>query len=545
MKRALISVSDKTGVVEFARGLLELGVEIISTGGTARTLKEAGVHVIPVSEVAGFPEILDGRVKTLQPGIHGGILARRDNPVHMRQLVEHGITPIDLVAVNLYPFKQTIEKPGVSLEEAIENIDIGGPAMVRASAKNYPHVAVIVDPAWYGRILNYLRGGGIPEEVRFQLAFEAFSHTAAYDGMIARYLQGRLAPTCPMPESGAEDAGEKAGGFPERLTLQFVKDQDLRYGENPHQRAAFYRDPGASGPSAATAVQLQGKELSFNNINDANAALELVKEFREPAAVAVKHTNPCGVGTAPALVDAYVKAYEADPVSIFGGIVALNRRVDAATAREIAKIFVEIVIAPGFDEEARRIFVRKKDLRLLETGEWEAKPLEEMNAPTAGSERDGERLVAGLDLKRVVGGLLVQDPDRWTVAPSQWKVVTKAEPAAGQMEDLVFAWKVCKHVKSNAIVVAMGHRTLGVGAGQMNRIDAARYAFNRAGESARGAVLASDAFFPFPDVVEAAAEAGIAAIIQPGGSIRDQDSIEAADRLGLAMVFTGERHFRH
>ncbi|MGE5589626.1 MAG: bifunctional phosphoribosylaminoimidazolecarboxamide formyltransferase/IMP cyclohydrolase, partial [Bacillota bacterium] len=515
MGRALISVSDKRGVVDFARGLQELGWDIVSTGGTARELRAAGVPVLEAAEVGGFPEILDGRVKTLQPAIHGAILARRDDPRHMEQLAEHSITPIDLVAVNLYPFRETVARPGVTLEEAIENIDVGGPTMVRAAAKNYRDVLVVVSPDRYGEVLDLLRQGDVPEERRFALALEAFRHTAAYDRAIADWLGAR--PEAAETAAGVgttADPGDSASVLPHRLSLQFVKAQGLRYGENPHQAGAFYREDAPPPASIAAARQLHGKELSFNNINDADGALELVKEFGPPTAVAVKHTNPCGVASAATLADAYRLAHDADPVSIFGGIVALNRPCDGDTAREIAKIFVEIVIAPAFTDEAIAVLGRKKDLRLLATGAWTPRLLEDLSAAGAA--------VPAWDYKRVTGGLLVQERDVWKAAPSSWRVVTRLQPTEAQMKDLLFAWKVVKHVKSNAIVVARGQRTLGVGAGQMNRIDAARYALGRAAEQGRGAVLSSDAFFPFSDVVEAAGEAGIAAIIQPGGSIRDQ-----------------------
>ena len=513
VKRALISVSNKEGVVEFARGLAGLGAEIISTGGTARLLAEAGIPVKPVAEVTGFPELLDGRVKTLQPAIHGGILAMRDKAEHMQQLAQHGITPIDLVAVNLYPFKETISKPGVTLEDAIENIDIGGPTMVRSAAKNYRHVIIVVNPARYPEILAALRDRGeLSEEQRYALAVEAFRHTAQYDALISNYLGERI--------------GQGILGFPADLTLTFVKAQDLRYGENPHQKAAFYRELFPCGPCISSARQLHGKELSYNNINDADAALELVKEFDEPAAVAVKHANPCGVGVADSLVEAYRKAFEADPVSIFGGIVALNRVVDADTAAEIARIFVEIVIAPGYEQRALSILQSKKDLRILETG-------------------DEPRRGVAYDLKKVVGGLLVQEADVIGVDTSQWRVMTRREPTPEEMRDLVFGWKVVKYVKSNAIVLARDLQTVGIGPGQPNRIDSTRIAIRHAGDKARGSVLASDAFFPFPDVVEAAAEAGVTAMVQPGGSLRDEESIRLADEKGMTLIFTGRRHFRH
>ena len=524
VRRALLSVSDKRGIVEFALGLHRLGVELVSTGGTAKALRDAGLPVLSVAEVGGFPEILDGRVKTLQPRIHGAILARREDPRHMADLLEHEITPIDLVAVNLYPFRETVAKPDVTLEEAIENIDIGGPTMVRAAAKNYQDVVVLVSPERYGEVLAALKGAGdLILADRFRLATEAFRHTAEYDQAVSGWLGAYTA-------AATGEAEARVSPFPAHLAITMEKVQDLRYGENPHQGGAFYREAVAPRASIAQAQQIHGKELSFNNINDADAALELVKEFTLPTAVAVKHTNPCGVASAASISAAYQLAHDADPVSIFGGIVALNRPCDEETARELAKIFLEIVIAPSFTGEALAILSRKKDLRLLTTG-----PLA---AAVAG-------MTAGWDMKRVNGGLLVQDRDVAQVPPAAWTVATQVRPSEALLQDLLFAWRVVARVKSNAIVVARDGRTLGVGAGQMNRIDAANYALTRAGAEGRGAVLASDAFFPFGDVVEAAAAAGIAAIVQPGGSIRDQASIEAADRHGIAMVMTGERHFRH
>ncbi len=531
VKRALISVYDKSGIVEFAQELRKLGVEIISTGGTYRTLQAAGVAVTEVSQVAGFPEILDGRVKTLQPQIHAGILAIRSNPEHMAQLQEHGVTPIDMVVVNLYPFRETVADPNVSLEDAVEKIDIGGPTMVRAAAKNWQDVVVLVNPERYGEVLDQLREqGDVSPETKFDLMVEAFEHTSAYDTAIAAWLANRGRAIVAARQAGqAPPEVSAVSEFPHTMTLVLSKVQDLRYGENPHQKAAFYAD-GTRGLGATTIVgarQLHGKELSFNNINDAHAALELVKEFERPAAVAIKHANPCGVAVADTLAEAYRKAYEADTVSIFGGIIALNRPCDAETAREISRIFVEIVLAPSFEPEALKVLTKKRDIRLLEVGEIQRK------AP------------AGYDVKRVAGGFLVQNWDAAEEDPAAWETVTQAQVTPEQLADLHFAWKVCKHVKSNAIVVAKGGQTLGVGAGQMNRIDAARHAIRQAGEKVKGAVLASDAFFPFPDVVEAAGTAGIAAIVQPGGSIRDKDSIARADQLGLAMLFTGMRHFRH
>ncbi len=515
-KRALISVSDKTGIIEFAAALKRLGWEIISTGGTSRALREAGCSVKGVQEITGFPEILDGRVKTLNPLIHGGILARLDRAEHRRQLAEQGIGPIELVVVNLYPFAQTIARPGVTLEEAVENIDIGGPTMVRAAAKNFAHVAVVVHPARYAQVIAELTEHGcVTLETRFRLAAEAFAHTARYDALIAGYFAG-------LPESGM-------GLFPPDLCLPLEKVQELRYGENPQQAAAFYAFAGGSRGLAA-ARQLQGKELSFNNLHDVNAAWELVREFAEPTVVVVKHTNPCGVGSAPSVSAAFELAYAADPISIFGGVLAVNRPVDHAAARRMVEIFLEVVAAPAFETEALPIFAQKKEIRLLELDP-------QGEAGTGAAER--------YDLKKVAGGLLLQTVDRVPVDPSQGEVVTKRVPTAAEWSDLAFAQKVVKHVKSNAIVIARQGQTLGVGAGQMSRIAAARIALGQAGEKAAGAVMGSDAFFPFPDTVEAAAAAGITAIIQPGGSLKDRESIEACNRLGLAMVFTGRRYFKH
>ncbi len=518
VKRALISVSDKTGVIDLARGLHELGVEVISTGGTAKALGEAGVPVTPISDVTGFPEILDGRVKTLHPKVHGGLLGRRDLEAHRRQMAEHGIAPIDLVAVNLYPFRATVGRPGVTLEEAVENIDIGGPSMVRSAAKNHRDVIVLVNPVRYPEVLRALRErGDLEPERRLALAVEAFRHTAFYDAVIAEYLGGV--------------AGMGWRTFPAELTLAFERAYPLRYGENPHQEAAFYRDPLGNGSVLAAAKQLQGKELSYNNLNDAQAAWALVNEFSEPAAVAVKHANPCGVATASSLAEAYRRAYAADPVSIFGGILAFNRPVDGETAMALADVFLEVIIAPGFTPEARDTLERKRNLRLLEVG-----------APEDGAAGVPPR---DFDLRRIEGGLLLQGADAPGAETEAWKCVTRARPEGRDLEELAFAWKVVKHVKSNAIVVAKGMQTLGVGAGQMNRIDAARIALRHAGERGRGAYLASDAFFPFPDVVEEAAAAGLRAIVQPGGSVRDEESVRLADEKGLIMLFTGKRHFRH
>ena len=506
-------MSDKTGIVDFARKLEELGYEVVSTGGTARTLTENGVSVTGISEVTGFPECLDGRVKTLHPAVHAGILAMRSNPEHMAQLQELGITPIDVVAINLYPFKQTILKEGVTLEEAIENIDIGGPTMIRAAAKNWQDVAVIVDPSDYDAVIEGLKNGDLSLETKFRLAAKVFEHTAAYDALISSYLRKQM------------------GGdpFPEELTLTFEKVQQMRYGENPHQKGAFYREIGAAANTLAAAKQLHGKELSYNNVNDANGALEILKEFgtEKPCAVAVKHTNPCGVGVGDTLLEAYLNAYNSDPVSIYGGIVALNRKVDLVTAEELAKIFLEIIIAPGFDEDAFERLAKKKNIRLMELP-----ACAEPNQPGT------------LDMKKVAGGLLVQELDTQLLG-DEMKVVTKRAPTDAEMKELLFAWKVVKQTKSNAIVLAKDQATVGVGPGQTNRVTALDLAIRYAGDKANGSVMASDAFFPFSDCVELAAKHGITAIIQPGGSIRDEDSIKAADEAGIAMVFTGVRHFKH
>lgn len=510
IKRALISVSEKKGIVEFAKLLAEREIEIVSTGGTYQLLKENGIKVTFISDVTGFPEILDGRVKTLHPRIHSGLLAKQDHPKHLEELKEFGIEPFQLVVVNLYPFQQTIERPDVTLEEAIENIDIGGPTMLRSAAKNHAYVTVVVDPEDYGWVGEEIREKlRVDEKSRMKLAAKVFRHTAAYDALVAKYLTLK--------------AGES---FPERLTFTFEKVQELRYGENPHQQAAFYRLPTPIKGTLPTAVQLQGKELSYNNIQDADAALSLLREFDEPAAIAIKHTNPCGVAVAETIHEAYERAYEADPVSIFGGIVALNRPVDGRLAETLKSIFLEIIIAPRFEEEARKILAAKKNLRLLEVD-------------LSQEVRQEWRLTS------IAGGLLIQTPDDGHVEREAMKVVTDRAPTEEEWEELLFAWKVVKHVKSNAIVVAKGKRTLGVGAGQMNRVGSAKIALEEAGEKAKGAVLSSDAFFPMPDTVEEAAKAGITAIIQPGGSIKDQESIDACNRHGIAMIFTGMRHFRH
>lgn len=511
IKRAMISVSDKTGLVDFAKKLSELGVEIISTGGTMKALKEAGIPVTYVSEVTGFPEIMDGRVKTLNPFVHGGILAIRDNQAHIEAMRHHNIKGIDLVVVNLYPFRQTIAKPDVTLADAVENIDIGGPSMIRGAAKNFQYVTVVVNPARYDEVLSQLTANGeVSSEFRMALAQEAFSHTGEYDAYIAQYLAGQL--------------GE--GQFPGTLHTVWEKVQDLRYGENPHQQAAFYREKYFTGASVANARQLHGKELSFNNIVDVEAAYAIVAEFANPAATIIKHTNPCGTGIGSDIAAAYAKAYQADPLSAFGGIVAVNREVDKATAEQIAEIFIEAVIAPGFTQEAQAVLMQKKNIRLLVA-----------DMP--------ENNLAQVDSKKVSGGLLIQEADKADTARADMKVVTKHQPSVEEWEQLLLAWKVVKHVKSNAIVVAGNNQTYGVGAGQMNRVGSATIALNQAGDKACGAVLASDAFFPFRDTVDTAAKAGIKAIIQPGGSVQDAESIKAADEHGIAMVFTGMRHFKH
>ncbi|KEO81546.1 bifunctional phosphoribosylaminoimidazolecarboxamide formyltransferase/IMP cyclohydrolase [Tumebacillus flagellatus] len=515
MKRALISVSDKTGVVELAQALAAHDVEIVSTGGTHKLLQEAGIPVTNISDVTGFPEIMDGRVKTLHPNIFGGLLAIRSNPEHMGAIEGLDIQPVDYVIVNLYPFKETISKPGVEFHDAIENIDIGGPSMLRAAAKNYQDVTVVVDAADYGLVIEALQNGvELTREDKLKLATKVFRHTAAYDALISQYL--------------SNVTGEE---FPEKLTLTYEKVQDLRYGENPHQKAAFYAEPGAALYTIAGAKQLHGKELSYNNINDANAALSIVHEFSEPAVVAIKHTNPCGVGVAETIYDAYMKAYEADPVSIFGGIIALNREVDAPTAEKMGELFLEIILAPSYTAEALEILTKKKNLRVMTVA----------MTPQGGIEVLG----AARTTLKVQGGLLIQDLDTFALTEENVQVVTKRQPTPDEMKQLLFGWKVVKHVKSNAIVLANGDRTVGVGAGQMNRVGAAKIAIEQAGELAKGSVLASDAFFPMGDTVQAAAAAGVTAIIQPGGSIKDAESIAAADEAGIAMVFTGVRHFKH
>lgn len=506
-KRALISVSDKTGVIDAAKRLSALGYEIISTGGTEKALKDAGLTVINVSDITGFPECLDGRVKTLHPKIHAGLLAERDKPEHMERLAELGIDTIDVLIVNLYPFKKTVMKEGVDFADAVENIDIGGPAMIRAAAKNYKDVVVLVDAKDYDKALSELENGGVSLETKKYLMYKVFAHTAVYDSLISNYLR------------------EKLGiAFPEQLTLAYEKVEELRYGENPHQRGALYGEAIPAHNSLISAKQLNGKQLSYNNINDANGAIELLKEFEGPAVVAVKHANPCGVAVAESILEAYKKAYDCDPVSIYGGIVAANREIGADTAAELVKIFLEIVIAPSFTEEALEILKKKPNLRVLAEPDI-AKP----NPPI-------------VDFKKCYGGLIIQDADQKDVA--EMKVVTKNSPTEAEIADMLFAMKVVKHCKSNAIVVAKGNMTLGIGTGQTNRIWAASEALSRS-KDAKGAVLASDAFFPFNDCVQEAAKYGISAIIQPGGSVRDSLSIEECDNSGIAMIFTSCRHFKH
>jgi phosphoribosylaminoimidazolecarboxamide formyltransferase / IMP cyclohydrolase len=521
VRRALVSVSDKRGLSELGKRLRRLGVEILSTGGTARALSDAGVEVVQVSDYTGAPEILDGRVKTLHPRIHGGLLGRATD-AHRAEMAAQGIEPIDLVVVNLYPFERTVAAADVAVADAIENIDIGGPSMIRSAAKNHERVAVVVDPDDYGALLAELEGGGgLSRETRFRLACKAFAHTAAYDGAIAAYL------------SSLEEGGRAA--LPGTLTLQWERVAELRYGENPHQRAAFYRDarsplPGTERrPNLAAAEVLQGKQLSYNNILDCDAALALCLEFAAPSAVIIKHTNPCGAASdesGPAA--AYVQARETDPVSAFGGIVAVNREVDGELARLLAETFLECVVAPGYSDEARAILAGKKNLRLLAVGD--------MRVP-AGS--------TGWALRSVGGGLLVQSADHGLVGAAEAKLVTKRAPSAEELASLDFAWRVCKHVKSNAIIYGRGTRTAAIGAGQMSRVDSAKIARLKATQPLEGSVAASDAFFPFRDGVDVLAEAGATAIIQPGGSIRDDEVIAAADEHGVAMLFTGMRHFRH
>lgn len=506
IKRALISVSDKSGIVEFATKLSSLGVEILSTGGTAKLLRESGINAVDVSDVTGFPECLDGRVKTLHPVIHGGILAIRDNKEHMDTLNNLEITPIDLVVINLYPFKETIQRENVTLEEAIENIDIGGPTMLRSAAKNYNFVTVVTDPTDYNKVLEEIdKTGNTQHETRYDLALKVFRHTSHYDTLIANYLGKDL--------------------FPNVLTMTYEKVQDLRYGENPHQEAAFYREVGNKKGTLVEGTQLQGKELSFNNINDANGALELLKEFTEPTVVAIKHTNPCGVASDTSIYEAYKKAYEADSQSIFGGIVAANDTIDAKTAEMMKDIFLEVIIAPNYTEEALDIFKTKNNLRLIK--------IEDINL----------KVEQTLDLKKVQGGLLVQSSNNKLI--DEKKIVTEEAPTVEQSEDMDFAFKIVKHVKSNAIVIVKNKQTLAIGPGQTSRIWALQNAIRNSNHDLEGSILASDAFFPFKDVVEEAIKSGVKAIIQPGGSVRDQESIDECNKQGVSMIFTGIRHFKH
>lgn len=518
VERALLSVWDKTGIVEFARGLSRLGVEIVSSGGTSAVLREAGVRVTEISEVTGFPELLGGRIKTLHPVVHAGILAVRGDAQHVADLNRHGIRPIDLVAVALYPFEETIAA-GAGLAEALEQIDIGGVTLLRAAAKNFAHVVVVSHPSQYEGVLADLRSSGtVGRETRARLAREAFARTSGYDAAIGRFLAGE--------ESAAAPEGT---GFPRRLVLAFEKIQDLRYGENAHQRGAFYREPGAAGPSVATARQLAGRPLSYNNIYDLDTALELVREFAGPAAVIVKHATPCGVSTAETLREAYLRARAADPVSAFGGIVGLNRRVDGPTAEALAETFLEAVIAPGFSEDAVASLAKKKNLRLMDV---------EDGVHAGGSP-------VQLDFRRVRDGLLLQDRDAVDLIEDRLRVVTSRAPTDREWADLRFAWKVCRYVRSNAIVLARDLQVVGVGAGQTNRLESVRLAARQAAERAKGAAMASEAFFPFADGVEEAISAGVTAVIHPGGSVRDAEVTAAAEAAGMAMVTTGIRHFRH
>jgi phosphoribosylaminoimidazolecarboxamide formyltransferase/IMP cyclohydrolase len=522
IQRAILSVTDKSGLVDFARKLAGLGVELVSTGGTAKLLRDSGIGVKDISELTGFPEMLDGRVKTLHPKVHGGILHRRDDSGHRAAVAEHGIPAIDMVVVNLYAFEKTAAKPGVHFEELIENIDIGGPSMIRSAAKNFQDVAVVTSPADYAAIANEMgrAGGALSRETKWRLAQKAFATTAAYDSAIASTLE-RVGGDFELQPFELKPAA----GFPRNLRLAFQKVADLRYGENPHQKAAMFTD--GSGTGVANARQVQGKELSYNNIVDVQAAWDLAQEFDEPVCAIIKHTNPCGAATGKTLAEAYVRALECDPLSAFGGVIGVNRTVDVAAANEMAKLFLEVIAAPAFDEGAKAAFASKKNLRLVEV--------------PAGQQNWG--------LKNISGGMLVQDSDLHKLAEADLKVVTKRPPTPEEKRALLFAWRVCKHVKSNAIVYARDYardgQTVGVGAGQMSRVDACKLGAMKAQLPLKGTVAASDAFFPFPDGVEEIAKTGATAIIQPGGSVRDQEVVEAADRLGLAMIFTGVRHFRH
>jgi len=515
IKRALVSVSDKSDIAEFALQLHRRGVEILSTGGTAELIKKIGVPVTLISDYTGFPEMMDGRIKTLHPKVHGGILGRRDVPAHMEAMEQHAISPIDMVVINLYPFEATIAQEGCTLAEAIENIDIGGPAMVRSASKNYNDVAIVVNPSDYDLILKEMdaNNGSVTLETRQRLSRDAFALTARYDSMIAGYLSGQV--------------GE-ASQFPPGYQISLQKIQDLRYGENPHQAAALYREAQPKKTDVVQAKQLQGKELSFNNYIDMNAAWECALEFDDSAAVIIKHTNPCGTASGKDQTEVFVQARETDPMSAFGGVLGFNRTVSAATAEEIVKNFVEVIIAPDYEPAALALFAKKKNVRVMQMPALE-----------------GHSKKSRMDLKRIGGGLLIQDTDELTLDPDQLKVVTKIQPDDTTLEELKFAWKVAKHVKSNAIVYARGRETVGIGAGQMSRVDSARLAIEKANKEVKGCVMASDAFFPFRDAIDAAAEQGIRAIIQPGGSIRDEEIIKAADEHKIAMVFTGIRHFKH
>ncbi|HGY9581291.1 bifunctional phosphoribosylaminoimidazolecarboxamide formyltransferase/IMP cyclohydrolase [Vibrio harveyi] len=529
IRRALISVSDKTGIVEFAQALAERGVDILSTGGTARLLAEQGIAVTEVSDYTGFPEMMDGRVKTLHPKVHGGVLGRRGQDDDVME--KHGINPIDMVVVNLYPFAETVAKEGCTLADAVENIDIGGPTMVRSAAKNHKDVTIVVNVGDYQRVIAEMDANdkSLTLDTRFDLAIAAFEHTAAYDGMIANYF-GTMVPSYGENKEGDEPSPENKSKFPRTFNQQFEKKQDMRYGENSHQAAAFYVEANPQEASVSTARQIQGKALSYNNIADTDAALECVKEFNEPACVIVKHANPCGVALGKDILEAYNRAYQTDPTSAFGGIIAFNQELDAETATAIVeRQFVEVIIAPSVSAEAIEVVAAKKNVRLLECGEWSTK-------------------TTGFDVKRVNGGLLVQDRDQGMVSLDDLKVVSKRQPTEEELKDALFCWKVAKYVKSNAIVYAKGDMTIGVGAGQMSRVYSAKIAGIKAadeGLEVAGSVMASDAFFPFRDGIDAAAEAGIKCVIQPGGSMRDDEVIAAADEHGMAMIFTGMRHFRH
>jgi len=513
VRRAIVSVTDKTGIADFARSLEQLGVELVSTGGTAKLLRDAGIRVQDISELTGFPEMLDGRVKTLHPKVHGGILHVRENAAHQKAVKEHDIPPIDMVVVNLYAFEKTAVRPGVTFEELIENIDIGGPSMLRSAAKNFQDVAVVTSPADYAAIVEELKtSDGLSLATKWKLAQKAFATTAAYDSAISSALESISAPG---------ELPARPGAFPEALRLRFSKRSDLRYGENPHQGAAVYSDGSSLG--IANGRQLQGKELSYNNLVDLDAAWELCQEFEEPMCAIIKHTNPCGAATGVNTIGAYKRALETDPVSAYGGVIGINREIDEAAAEEIAKLFVEAIAAPAYSEGARARFAAKRNLRLLEV----------------------KAAVPKTVLKQISGGMLLQDADVHQLVPAELKFVTKRKPTDQEISDLMFAWKISKHVKSNAIVYARDGQTVGVGAGQMSRVDSCRIGAAKAVLPLKGTVAASDAYFPFPDGVEEIAKAGATAVIQPGGSVRDQEVIESADRLGLAMVLTGVRHFRH